>query len=137
MKLLIDVNVIIDMLSGREPFTEDSTKVFSLCTDRQAEGYIAMHTLSTVFYILRKYEKEEKVRKDLLDLCKICKIAYADQDAVICAIRNESFRDFEDCLQTECAKAVGAEYIVTRNAGDFAESPVPAITPADFLNLPL
>ena len=135
MKLLIDTNVLMDALSEREPFFENAVKIFSLCSDSQADGYFAMHTASTLFYILRKYKSEKEVRKDIYDVCRIFKIAYADQEAVIRAIQNEDFRDFEDCLQAECAKAVGAEYIVTRNTDDFSESPVPAVTPAAILKI--
>jgi hypothetical protein len=45
-----------------------------------------------------------------------------------------SFDDIEDCLQSECAVSIGADYIVTRNIGDFTDSPVPVILPADFLS---
>ena len=41
----------------------------------------------------------------------------------------DRFRDFEDCLQTECALATNAEYIVTRNKKDFANSPIVTVQP--------
>ena len=47
----------------------------------------------------------------------------------------EPFSDFEDCLQDECAKEVLADFIVTRNVGDFQCSKVKAIKPHDFLEL--
>lgn len=44
-----------------------------------------------------------------------------------------TFKDFEDCLQDRCAKGIGADYIITRNARDFAGSAVPAVSPEEFL----
>lgn len=41
--------------------------------------------------------------------------------------------DFEDCLHDECAVQNSADYIITRNTDDFANSNIPAVTPADFL----
>jgi hypothetical protein len=41
--------------------------------------------------------------------------------------------DFEDALVATVAEVTGSDYIVTRNVPDFAGSPVPAITPAEFL----
>ena len=41
--------------------------------------------------------------------------------------------DFEDALQVAAASACGARSIVTRNARDFARSPIPAVTPAEAL----
>ena len=45
------------------------------------------------------------------------------------------FSDFDDCLQMECARAYGAEYIVTRNINDYKMSDVKAILPKDYLKL--
>jgi hypothetical protein len=41
--------------------------------------------------------------------------------------------DFEDALQAAAAISGNAEYIVTRNTADYRHSPIPAITPRDFL----
>jgi hypothetical protein len=41
--------------------------------------------------------------------------------------------DFEDALVASVAEATGSDYIVTRNVSDFAGSPVPALTPTEFL----
>jgi hypothetical protein len=45
------------------------------------------------------------------------------------------FADFEDAVQASCAARVKADYIVTRNVGDFEKSLIPAILPADMLKL--
>jgi hypothetical protein len=59
-------------------------------------------------------------------------IVGSDKEQIIAALTNEDFADLEDCIQTECAKAVNAAYIITRNIEDFTASPVPAILPEDF-----
>lgn len=41
--------------------------------------------------------------------------------------------DFEDAVVAASAEAAGCDYVVSRNVPDFAGSPVPAVTPADFL----
>ena len=51
------------------------------------------------------------------------------------AIDRNNFKDFEDCLQDKCAKEAGAEFIVTCNLKDFEDSEIPAITPADVLEM--
>jgi len=43
--------------------------------------------------------------------------------------------DFEDALVVMVAEESGSSSIITRNAGDFTHSPVPAITPVAFLLL--
>lgn len=52
---------------------------------------------------------------------------------LLAGLQNGEFSDFEDCLQMECAKAYGAEYIVTRNVADYKASTVEAVTPEEHL----
>ena len=44
------------------------------------------------------------------------------------ALENETFPDFEDCLQSLCAAAFHAEHIITRNEKDYVASEIPAIS---------
>jgi len=41
--------------------------------------------------------------------------------------------NFEDAIIATTAQSETAEYIITRNIKDFTQSPVPALTPSDFL----
>lgn len=54
---------------------------------------------------------------------------------LLSGLENENFSDFEDCLQMECAKAYGADYIITRNVSDYAKSYVKAIEPKEYLKI--
>ena len=72
-------------------------------------------------------------RNTLKDLCMIIEVIGIDSHKLISALSNSEFSDVEDCLQTECAKQFSADYIITRNIKDFEHSPVPAITPDEFL----
>ena len=48
--------------------------------------------------------------------------------------RQLAMDDFEDAAVAAVAEASGSTFVVTRNAADFTQSPVPAIAPADFLS---
>jgi len=50
------------------------------------------------------------------------------------AFYNE-MRDFEDAVQSSCAKRINADYIITHNIKDFKKSVTPAILPEDALKL--
>ena len=41
--------------------------------------------------------------------------------------------NYEDALQMICAERIRADYIVTRNTSDFADSRVPVITPYELV----
>lgn len=134
-RILIDTNVLLDYLLTREPFYEDAKKVILTCTEGTTKGCIAAHSISNMFFILRKdYDSKER-REILTGLCTIFDIEGIDRNKLLSELRNEDFSDFEDCLQMECAKAYGAEYIVTRNIADYKMSEVKAILPEDYLKL--
>ncbi|MDR2842735.1 MAG: PIN domain-containing protein [Spirochaetaceae bacterium] len=133
MVTLIDTNVVIDFLSNREPFFNDAVSIMQKCSSGEISGYIAEYTIPTVFYILRRQFSVSERRIMLSQLCQYMGIAELDKAQVLNAIKNEHFDDLEDCLQAECAAAIDAYYIVTRNVADFANSIIPAILPENFL----
>ena len=135
MNILIDTNVVLDFLTEREPFFVNSDKIIQMCKTDELTGYIAAHSILNSFYILRKVYSVKERRDMLLRFMKITSVVGVGENKIINALLREDFKDFEDCLQDECAVACGAEYIITRNVDDFVESKVKAITPEDFLRL--
>lgn len=144
MKVLIDTNVSLTYITGRDtdPDKESVGKFIELCMNETVEAYIAFHSVSNMWFVLTHLKNpstgtlaftKEKVRKLLKAFCKIVDIVGADNDAVISALDNEDFKDFEDCLQEKCALTADADYIVTSNIKDYQHSAIPAITPKDFL----
>lgn len=134
MVLLIDANVVLDYLLEREGCFEDARRVMALCAKEHVQGYIAFHTISILWYVLRKCLPQER-RHVLLQITRLLTVAGAPHDAVVEAICNEAFVDFEDALQEQCAAVVGADYIVTRNAADFRASTIAAIHPTELLQM--
>ena len=96
---------------------------------------MAAHFIPNMFYILRKDFSDEERREILLSLSELIPVVSVDHAKVVSALQRKSFADFEDCLQSECAKEIGAAYIITRNVDDFVLSEIAAITPADFLDV--
>ncbi|MCM1136878.1 MAG: PIN domain-containing protein [Clostridium sp.] len=133
MRILIDTNIMLDVLMGRQPYFDIADRIIKLCAEKKVEGYIAAHSIPNMFYILRKYMSDSERREALKLLCQIVKIEGIDSSKIFLAIENGKFSDLEDCLQEECAVAISADYIVTRNIKDFEFSRVPAILPDIFL----
>lgn len=126
LRILVDTNVFLDYLLCREPFEQDARKIVAC---------IAAHSISNMFFILRKEFSAEERRSILTSLCQLFEVEGIDKDKIIEALSNEKFSDFEDCLQMECALAFKADYIVSRNVNDFKESKVPCLTPDKFCEL--
>ncbi len=134
-RILIDTNVLLDYLLTREPFYEDAKKIVQICVEGRVKGCIAAHSISNMFFVLRKDYNVGERREVLLNLCSIFDVEGIDKGKLLSGLRNEDFSDFEDCLQMECAKAYNAEYIITRNLADYKTSEIKAVLPEDYLNL--
>ena len=130
MVLLIDINVLLDYLLKRENFYDDAKKIIDFCGKSNIDGCIALHTVTTLWYIFRKVP-DEKRRLILKGICDIFDVVATTHDEVVNAVNNSDFKDFEDCIQTKCAKTANADYIITRNPDDFLLSEVPVLTPKD------
>lgn len=134
-RILVDTNVLLDYLLTRMPFYEEAKKVVLACAEGKVKGCIAAHSVPNMYFILRKDYNEKDRREVLYNLCSVFDVEGIDKTKLLAGLQNENFSDFEDCLQMECAKAYGAEYIVTRNINDYETSQVKAILPKDFLEL--
>ena len=133
MVVLVDTNIIIDALANREPYADNAKKILEKCAAREVTGILAAHSIPNMFYILRKNFSQDERRFLLKNLCNIFKISDLNAKKILAALENEKFVDFEDCLQEECAVQSMADYIVTRNPADFANSRVKVILPEEFL----
>ena len=131
--VLIDTNIFIDVLQDRIPFTDNSQSVVALVVQKKIKGAVAAHSITNLWYILRKTHSDEERRNYLLSLFELFDVVSIDKNRLVAALEKSDFKDFEDCLQDECACAINADYIITRNAKDFESSMVKALTPEEFL----
>jgi predicted nucleic acid-binding protein len=107
-----------------------------MCHSGQIYGYLAFHSVSIIWYILRKYIPDVSERRLWMrKILQIVRVAGASHESVLRALDMENFKDFEDCLQNQCAETVDAQYIITNNTKDFKESTISAITAASFCQL--
>jgi len=134
-RILIDTNVLLDYLFARQPYYEDAKNLILAGAEGKIKGCIAAHSVSNMFFILRKDYSVKERREILSGLCTIFDVEGINKDKLLAGLENEKFSDFEDCLQMECAKAYGADYIVTRNISDYLASEVKAIEPKNYLEL--
>ena len=132
MKTLVDTNIILDVLMQREPHFAQSVAFLKLC-GAGVTGWITASQTTDIFYLLRRGGKDSEaalgIVKSLTDNLKMIDVTAKDVRAAF----DLQMSDFEDALAAQCAKRARMDYIVTRNAKDFVHSPVPAITPGEFL----
>ena len=135
MKVLVDTNIIVDVFSKREPYYEIAQNVLRICCREDVDGILAAHSVTNLFYILRKNFSVSERKDILLSLFDVFEVEQIDTVKIKKALANDDFNDFEDCLQMECAIKSKADYIVTRNTIDFVKSKIPCLLPEDFCNM--
>ena len=134
MRVLVDLNVIIDVMQNRQPFYEDSAGVVDAVVKRDVLGWIAAHSIATMFYVISRIRNRETAVQAVTSLLESFTVAKVD-DKVIREALSLSWKDFEDAVQMASAGAEGVDYLITRNIKDFQSGPVPVIQPAAFLAL--
>ena len=132
-KLFIDTNIIIDLLSRREPFYGESAELFSLADQKNIELYISSLTIANISYILLRQLNSSKVKEILRKLRLIVNILPLDDKIIGVALNDNSFNDFEDGLQYFTAMENNQDLIITRNLKDFKASKIPVMTARQFL----
>ncbi len=135
MKTVIDNNVILDIFQNREPFVKFSSQVLRLVETKQIKGYITANSITDIHYVLKRSLKDKQMLYSTIDIIlQLLGIIDVTAEDVRKAFRQDG-GDFEDELICVCAERAKINYIITRNTKDFSNSPVPAITPEDFLTL--
>jgi predicted nucleic acid-binding protein len=133
MRVLLDTDVILDVITARIPFTEEAAELLDLGEKGVFEPYISALTPLNVFYIAHKAMSSANLRaaiKELLQVAKVCPL----NDAVLNAAFALPFSDYEDAVQHCCATTEGLDAIVTRNVKDYKNSTLPVFTPSEFLD---
>jgi len=132
-KLLIDTNIVIDLLSRREPFYNEAATLFSLADKKQVELNVSSLTIANTGYVLLRQMDTNKAKSILRKLRLIVTILPLDDKIVGLALNDENFPDFEDGLQYYTAIENGQDLIITRNLKDFKNSKLPVMTAKQFI----
>jgi len=133
MKVYFDTNIVIDILLKREPFFGTSFEVLTKVAEGYAEGFIGANAIVDIFYIVNKNLRDNnKTINSIFDVLEILSLADTTAQDIFNA-KHLNMPDYEDAVIATIAFRENASYIVTRNIADYANSPVPAITPTDFI----
>ena len=130
--ILIDIDVILDVLARREPFFAPAANLWAKVENKHIRAYLASHTITTLFYLIKKVKDKKFAEVCVMDLMSVFKIAPVDKSTLLLALKPD-FKDFEDAVQYAAAKQVNADFIITRNIKDYRKSDIPVMSPDSFL----
>lgn len=133
MRVLLDTCVILDALESRQPFSKDAEELFLAAANNLFTGCITAKASTDIYYLMHRHTHSDKASREVLNklfsLFEVVDTAGMDCRRAI----PSPVLDFEDAVMIETAARTEATYIVTRNLKDFARSPVPVLSPKDFL----
>lgn len=128
MKLLLDINVVLDVLLAREPWAADSARLLGAVERGEHEGWVAAHTVTTVHYLVARARGRRAAVLAVTDLLDVAAVVPVGDPELRRALVLD-LPDFEDAVQAACALAVGADALVTRDTDGFAGLGLPVLTP--------
>lgn len=134
MRLLLDINVLLDVILGRQPWAADAALLLSAIERRVAEGYVASHTITTIYYVVAKARDRRVAAVAVTDLLRIVRVVPMESadfsQALVLGLGG-----FEDAAQASAGLKIGADYVVTRDEKHFRGGPLPPRTPGEVLAL--
>ena len=131
-RVMVDLNVILDVLENRAEWVAASAGVCALCAEGKIVGFVPSYALTTIYYIVRKRGGKALADKAIDWILSAFKVARCG-DVEFRAARNGDIDDFEDAVVAASAQAEKCEAIITRNTAHFAASPVPPVAPSTWI----
>ncbi len=134
MRVMLDLNVIVDMAEARDGFCAKSREAFEKSVAGGVELFFPIHGFTTLHYLLAHANKAANSKEYISWLSDHVMCAPADL-SVIKAACASAVRDFEDAVVDETAFSSGCDLIVTRDARHFDASRVKAVSPGEFVDI--
>ncbi|MDR8391275.1 PIN domain-containing protein [Aliifodinibius sp. S!AR15-10] len=133
MRILIDTDVCLDFITGREPYYIDAKKLFWKVENEDLEGVVSPESFSNMYYVLCRFHSSKKVITQLKALCSIITISTLSASIINDAL-NSGWQDFEDAIQHFSGVEAQCDAIITRNNTDFTKSTLPVRKPSEILS---
>jgi predicted nucleic acid-binding protein len=131
-KIFVDTDIILDLLSSREPFYIYSANLFSAADKNEIKIFVSSLSFSNLNYILSKQYSSDQAKKKLLKF-KTLVIVLRVTDKVVDLALSSDFKDFEDGLQYFTAIENNIKTLLTRNLKDYKSAEISVMTAEQFL----
>jgi predicted nucleic acid-binding protein len=134
LKIFIDVNVFIDVMTKRSGWSE-SLRVLNLARrSQEIESWTSALTLPLLYFFRRRVVDEATARADAQAILKALRLEPLSQTVLDRALASEG-PDFEDNIQLASAELISANHLITRNKKDFDTSRIIVLAPEEWLVL--
>jgi predicted nucleic acid-binding protein len=134
VKLLLDLNVLLDVVLDRQPHVVAAAALWARLESGGGRGCVPAHCVTTLYYLVRKSRGSASARASIDALLGIFDVAPVDERVLRRAVAL-AWTDFEDAVCAAAAELAGCDAIVSRNPGDFVGATVRVMDPATALAL--
>lgn len=135
MRVLFDTCVVVDIL-GKTRFFGDAFVAYDVALLKKMDVCLSVSSTTDIVYLLHSRGFKTKAEARALATKLAEQFDLVSNTEVDCARAAQSdMADYEDALIAYAALRSNVDFIVTRNKKDFAKSPVPALTPAEFIEI--
>ena len=133
-RILLDVNVILDILLDRPPFAATASALWAAAERKEVEAFVPAHGVTTVFYLAARQRGAAFARRVVNELLLVPRIAAVDVRVLRRAFAL-GWGDFEDSVCAAAAEATACEILVTRDPKGYPLCPVLVADPQTALSL--
>lgn len=134
MKVLYDINVVLDILQERHPYYESSSVAVDLVIKGEVDGFFPDHGATTIHYIIRRMSNRDTADECVDWLLRRFSVVECNH-RLLEDSRGSAMSEFEDAVVAQSVLHLGCDYVVTGNLKHFRDSPVAAISPAGIVRL--
>lgn len=110
MKVLLDLNVVLDVILNRQQFLADSPAVWNAQQSSEFEGDLAATEFTNQFYIVERVAGNSKTLS-AVGACLNSFAVVAVDRTVLHAAESSSGTHFEDNVCIACATSIAADWI--------------------------
>jgi len=130
--VFLDTDVILDLLTEREPYFKPAVDLFLLIQNKSIEAYTSPVVIANLFYILRRHFDKNKAIQSLKKLKSLVKILNCGDHVIELALSSD-FTDFEDSIQYYTALESNIDVLITRNIKDYKTANINISTPLEYI----
>lgn len=134
MKIFIDVNIFIDVMTKRHRWA-GSLRVLNLARESaDVDAWASALTLPLLYFFRRRVTEERTARADAQASLKGLRLVPMNREILSSALMSTG-PDFEDNIQLASAESIAVDHLITRNKKDFQSSSIVVVTPEEWLAL--
>ena len=136
MKVFLDTNVLLDIMTETRNNYIDSTSILRVADAGYIEAVISTESIQDAYYVAVDMAKTplEVFKSSLNEILAAVDVVSIDRTNINAAI-DSSNEDFEDAAQVACAEVAGCDFIISSDRKMKRDSSITVYTPGELCSI--